>query len=359
MRNTCDAEVVSGGDINCNLRGIHADFASFRSEHALLKAHLPRSDVNWEYYQAGPATDAEPIVFLHGTSGTAAMFFYQVRLLAAKGYRVISAQYPAYDNPEEWCKGMDHFLDTLRCRAAHIFGAGLGGYLAQHFAGRYSHRVRSLILCNAFASTKLFAATAGALISVVHITPTALLRKVIWDSFPQAGLSLESKQAIDFVAGQVNEISGTDLAGRLSLNSTESCAPPVNVESDRITVMESSGETMVPDELRREVQRRYASSRVAELKSGGDFPFLSRPEEVALFIEVHMRGVGVYGSGIAPALNSDFSDDQSRGRSNGGSSHWEPPRRQEDETDVVVNTASPAPEFKPKWKNPFEDDDLL
>jgi maspardin len=283
------------------------------------------------------------------------VFFYQVQILSAKGYRVISAQYPSYNNPEDWSKGFDHFLDMMRCRSVHIFGAGLGGFLAQHFAGRYPHRVRSLMLCNAFASTRCFAEKAGALASVVHITPTPILRKVMLDSFPQAPMTLQAKQALDFVASQVNEISGIDLAGRLSLNSTDSSAAQMSLEADKLTIIESSGETMVPEELRRDLQRRYASSRKAELKSGGDFPFLSRPEETAMFVEVHMRGVGVFANGIVPSLANAAAANDS-----GGASHWSYQYDgQRDEVDPFQAQIQVEPEYTPKWVNPFEDDGLL
>ena len=42
MRNTAEVEVIAG-----STSGIHDDFARFRSEHALLKAHMPRDDVDW------------------------------------------------------------------------------------------------------------------------------------------------------------------------------------------------------------------------------------------------------------------------------------------------------------------------
>lgn len=358
MRNTAEAEVVTGGGALASkgaVGGIHEDFARFRSQNALLKAHLPRAEVDWAYYQAGPTSQPDPLIFLHGTSGTAAAFFYQVQALGAKGYRVISAQYPAYDTPEDWSKGFDHFLDILRCKGAHVFGAGLGGFLAQDFAAKYPHRLRSLLLCNSFASTRSFAEKAGHMASVVHITPTPLLRKFVFDSFPQVSMTLAAKQAIDFVADQVNEISGIDLAGRLSLNSTESCAAVASLEAGKITLIESSGETMVPDELRRELRHRYASCRMAEMKSGGDFPFLSHPDEVTLFVEVHMRGIGVFAGGRAPvAAGHDAASAEAWTRSSAGAGYVAevpaPPR-----APAASEVEEPAPVRRPKWINPFDE----
>ena len=46
----------------------------------------------------------------------------------------------------------------------HLFGASLGGFLAQKFVEHTarSHRVQSLILCNAFTDTEIFDQTVAA-----------------------------------------------------------------------------------------------------------------------------------------------------------------------------------------------------
>ncbi|CAJ1392499.1 unnamed protein product [Effrenium voratum] len=105
-------------------------------------------------------------------------------------------------------------------------------------------------------------------------------------------MEMSAKQAIDWVGQQMNDLSGEDLASRLSLNCTGSQVPSLQLENRQITILESNGETMVPDELRRQLRIQYGGASFAELKSRGDFPYLSRPEEVTLFIEVHMRRFG-------------------------------------------------------------------
>ena len=41
-----------------------------------------------------------------------------------------------------------------------------------------------------------------------------------------------------------------------------------------------------PQQLKDEVSERYPGARQAYLKTGGDFPFLSRPDEVNLHLQV-------------------------------------------------------------------------
>merc|ERR1719473_1333592 len=138
---------------------------------------------------------------------------------------------------------------------------------------------------------------------MVHITPTVVLRKFVLNSFPEGYMELKVKQASDWVSQQVAEMDGTDLASRLSLNCLASVVGQLQLEDACITLMETNDKTMVPNESRIEQRNRYSSAKVAQLKSGGDFPFLSRQDEVTLFIEVHMRGVGVFpdkeGRGVA------------------------------------------------------------
>ncbi|CAK9094892.1 unnamed protein product [Durusdinium trenchii] len=234
---------------------IASDFGAFRSACPLKKFAQPHSQLEWSYFQAGPVGDANTIVFLHGTSSTAAAFFYQVTSLSEKGYHVVSVQYPAFSNPLDWCKGFDRFLDEIKCRAVHVVGAGLGGFLAQHFASKYAVRVKSLVLCNSFASTYAFESRAGTWGSLIPVMPATFLRQAMQDTLPQGGfMELSAKQAIDWVGQQMNDLSGDDLASRLSLNCSGSHVEPLQLENSKITILESNGETMVPDELRRQLK---------------------------------------------------------------------------------------------------------
>lgn len=45
----------------------------------------------------------------------------------------------------------------------------------------------------------------------------------------------------------------------------------------------------VPQELKDQVTARYPGARQANLKTGGDFPFLSRPDEVNLHLQVYIN----------------------------------------------------------------------
>ncbi|KAH9313580.1 hypothetical protein KI387_022207, partial [Taxus chinensis] len=52
---------------------------------------------------------------------------------------------------------------------------------------------------------------------------------------------------------------------------------------------------VVPRELKNQLMKRYPIAREAFLKTGGYFPFLSRPDEVNLHLQLHLQRVGVEG----------------------------------------------------------------
>lgn len=53
-----------------------------------------------------------------------------------------------------------------------------------------------------------------------------------------------------------------------------------------MTLIDSLDKTARPPELREELWAQYPQAKQAQIRVGGDFPFLSSAEEVNLFIEV-------------------------------------------------------------------------
>ena len=77
--------------------------------------------------------------------------------LSRHGYRVIGVEWPPYWNLKDWCVGFRSLLTQLALEKVHLFGAALGGFLAQKFAEftRPCPRVASLILCNTFTDSEV------------------------------------------------------------------------------------------------------------------------------------------------------------------------------------------------------------
>eukprot|EP01118_Nematostelium_gracile_P011836 TRINITY_DN4267_c0_g1_i1.p1 TRINITY_DN4267_c0_g1~~TRINITY_DN4267_c0_g1_i1.p1 ORF type:complete len:134 (-),score=40.18 TRINITY_DN4267_c0_g1_i1:23-424(-) len=57
--------------------------------------------------------------------------------------------------------------------------------------------------------------------------------------------------------------------------------------------MDSLDEVAIPERVRDEVYKFYPDAKCAELKTGGNFPYLSRADEVNMHLQIHLRNHGV------------------------------------------------------------------
>jgi len=247
------------------------------------------SKKTWRYYDYGPK-EGNPLVFLHGASGTAEVFFKQLLSLGPKGYRVISVQYPGYSSYARWIRAFDTFLETINVEAMHIFGTALGGYLGQCYAVQFPKKVLSLILCTSFSDTHHYA-TSNPFVEIFQWTPEFLLKRMLLSNLPDYAVESEIANSIDFMVEQLELIKRDDLASRLTLNCTVGPFEPKNLPLDqsKITIIDVLDDVVLPEKLRNEVCEVYPNARKALLKSGGNFPYLSRADEINMHIEVHLR----------------------------------------------------------------------
>jgi pimeloyl-ACP methyl ester carboxylesterase/nucleoside-diphosphate-sugar epimerase len=116
-----------------------------RPAFALNGAQFQRvGDVNVAYHVAG---DGEPVVFLHGISGAQTWSGVVERIAVSR--RAVIVEIPANDGPAAHAAMLRGLLSRLDIPSAHIVGGDLGGVIAQYFAVRWPHCVRSLTLSNA------------------------------------------------------------------------------------------------------------------------------------------------------------------------------------------------------------------
>lgn len=156
-------------------------------------------------YDCGPKKVKYPLICLPPVSGTADVFFRQALALSAKGIRVIAAESPVYWSVREWCEGFKRLLDYLEIDKAHLFGASLGGFLAQKFA-EHTHmcpRVASLVLCNSFTDTAVFSNQNSA--NIYWILPALVLKRLVMGNFCTEKVDPEIVDSIDFMVERVRE----------------------------------------------------------------------------------------------------------------------------------------------------------
>jgi len=247
----------------------------------------------WKYYDFGPK-EAVPLVCIPGASGTAEIFYKQMISLCPKGYRIVSVQFAPYDTHQGWCKGFDRFLDKIGAPKAHLFGTSLGGYLAQCYAQYRPARVASLILNNTFSDTQYFHDNSPCA-AMFSLMPEFMLKRIILENFPVQKLEAEIANSVDFMVEQLEVLTQAELASRLTLNCSLGTLRPgdVTLAPENITIIDTLDDIALPENVREEVYKFYPDARVAHLKDGGNFAYISRADEVNMHIQVHLRKHGL------------------------------------------------------------------
>ncbi|XP_048829605.1 maspardin-like [Brienomyrus brachyistius] len=266
------------------------DYIWFRSTVPLKRIVVDDDDSKvWSLYDAGPKNIRCPVVLLPPVSGTADIFFQQVLALTGWGCRVIALQYPIYWDLLEFCDGFRKLLDHLQLDKIHLFGASLGGFLAQKFA-EYTHkspRVHSLILCNSFSDTSIFNQTWMA--NSFWLMPAFMLKKIVLGNFGSGPVDPEIADAIDFMVDRLEGLKQSELASRLTLNCQNSYVEPHKLRDVTVTIIDVFDQSALSQEAKEEMYKLYPDAKRAHLKTGGNFPYLSRSAEVNLHIQIHMR----------------------------------------------------------------------
>lgn len=266
------------------------EYVSFRSTVPQKKLVVDNDSTKiWTFYDAGPRTVRCPLICFPPVSGTADVFFKQLLALSGRGYRVLAVEYPVYWTIPEFCEGFRKFMDHLNLDKVHLFGSSLGGFLAQKFA-EYTHqcpRVESLILCNSFCDTSVFQYSDTAF--VFWVTPALLLKKLIMGNLPRSSRDPEVAYSVDFMVEKLDGLNQAELASRLTLNCTSSYVEPQKLRAIPTTIMDVFDECALSQRVREDLYKCYPDAKMAHLKGGGNFPFLSRSDEVNLHLLIHLR----------------------------------------------------------------------
>ncbi|XP_066996662.1 maspardin isoform X2 [Anabrus simplex] len=199
------------------------------------------------------------------------------------------AEHPVYWTVSDWCEGFKKLLDYLGLHKVHLFGASLGGFMAQKFAESTSNcpRVASLILCNAFADTSVFDYSDSA--ALFWMLPSLVLKKMVMGNFASHKVDPAIADSIDFMVERLESLSQPDLASRLTMNCVSCYVEPHKLTELPVTIMDVFDEYALSNPVREEMYKLYPTAKLAHLKSGGNFPYLSRSDEVNLHLQIHLR----------------------------------------------------------------------
>jgi len=268
-----------------------AEYLSFRGSVALKRVYLGEGEGAqcWQLYDSGPREAGSPLVCLPPISGTADVFFRQCLALSARGQRVLSVEAPPFWSVTEWCAGFKDLLDYLSIEKVHIFGASLGGFLAQKFAEytRECPRVASLILCNSFTDTSVFKCSEES--AGFWLLPAVVLKKMVMTGLEVRSGDSSVMATSEFLLSRLDSLDQAQLASRLTLNTAPAHVEPQSVNDLPVTIIDVFDDCSLTQDVREETYKYFPEAKLAHLKSGGNFPFLSRSEEVNLHIAIHLR----------------------------------------------------------------------
>lgn len=119
--------------------------------------------------------------------------------------------------------------------------------------------------------------------------PEFALKRYILDAFPRVSLYPE---VIDFMVEQFETLKRDEVASRILMHATKSkldWTSNLKEKQNVITIIESMDENVLPSVLRARLLEHLPEARHAQLKEGGDFPFLANPAEINLFIQIHFN----------------------------------------------------------------------
>lgn len=92
-----------------------------------------------------------------------------------------------------------------------------------------------------------------------------------------------------FMSKRLANLSQSELISRLMLNLTDSFVQPERLQTMVVTIIDVFDLCANSEATRSELYKLYPSARLAHLESGGNYPYLSRADEVNMHLLVHLR----------------------------------------------------------------------
>jgi maspardin len=108
-------------------------------------------------------------------------------------------------------------------------------------------------------------------------------------NFERGNLDREVSDAVDFVVDCLDSLRQRQLASRLTINCRSAAVETRRLATLPITIIDVNDDSALSQVVKESIYKAYPEARRAHLKSGGNFPYLSRADEVNLYIQIHLR----------------------------------------------------------------------
>lgn len=265
-----------------------ADGAAFRARTPLKRIDVRRRV--WRVIDAGPKQGADTLLLCPGTLGNADIFRNVINALKPE-MRVISVTYPMIGNAIAIADDAVRLLDKLGIEKAHILGSSLGGIIAQTVAARHPARTNHVFVANSLATIDAIRALLPPPAQVAR-TPPAVLKAIVLDNmtgWPEPAPEFTAIKA--FLRNELEtRFTGRAFKARALALAGLDGIPSARVPPDRMTVIQARDDPLIAPETRQSVTERYPDAFVHTFKSGGHFPYITRPDE---YVAVLRRRMGL------------------------------------------------------------------
>lgn len=121
--------------------------------------------------------------------------------------------------------------------------------------------------------------------------PSFVMRRLVLNNYPSAKVEEEVADSIDFMIERLDMLEQKELASRLTLNMATGYVEPQHIAAQDIKVMIMSvlDQTAITNSVQAELLKCYPEAKEAHVKDGGNFPYLSRDQEVNMYLKIHLR----------------------------------------------------------------------
>ncbi len=250
---------------------------SFRETYPMKAVYV--DGIEWDYVIVG--SGQEPILFLHGMTGSYDIWWQQIESLK-KDCRIISVTYPAVNSLEKMSKGILKILDHEKVDKVDLVGTSLGGYFAQYLVAQHPSRILRAVLANTFPPNKIIAEKNKTIGVLLPYLPEWLVINVFRGSFKNSIYPASGNDELTLAF--LNEIgsgrmSKAQVVGRYRCVVQPFVAPNVQSLGIPVMIIESDNDPLVEPALREALKTTYSSARVFIFHNAGHFSYLNHASE--------------------------------------------------------------------------------
>lgn len=233
----------------------------------------------WRIRQTGAA--AVTLILLPGAQGTGDVF-YKTALDLEGRVNCITVTPPAWSEIDRLADGFKELLDVLELANVALLGSSLFGFVAQVFAAKHPERVGTLFLASTFFDASQIQRALPAPEQLARLAPEVVANEMPSWLVPPSEASArpnEVKTILKTMIGSKQPFSTLkSRAMALAL-----CQPvgPVPLSPERIVIIDSDDDPVVPPEAREALRERYRDSKHYNIAGGGHYPAIFVPDAFA------------------------------------------------------------------------------